>query len=552
VNSSELSLGSRTRAALLVGYAAVTFLSFPHPVGDHVVDLGVVLAWFGPALLLQGLAGLPPRRAATLGFAAGLVAHTAILHWIYIVTVVYGKAPAIAGAAGPLGLGGYIAAFTAAFGAGTALLARGRLDSPWTAALLWTALDHLRSVALSGFPWATLGYAQHQNTALLALVPYTGVYGLSFVSVLGGAALARGVADRAARRRPRADVWLALASVTAVHVAGIAGREAEVENDLARVRVAVLQGNIDQGVKWSEAWAERILANYEDLSREAASQGAEVIVWPESSVPGYVDVDPELRERLANLARDTGATFVLGVVGLEFDSRTRDPIFHDSAVVLDSRGGFGRRYDKAHLVPFGEYVPLRKTLGLFLEAIARGVAPDNVTPGPGPRALGVPASAGQGGVLTMGVPICYELLFPDLVRRMVDDGAEALLAITNDAWYGRTGAPYQFLAMTAMRSAETRVWTARAANTGVSAIIDSRGHVRSRTRIFERGLLVADVPLRPAPRGGSFYVRHGDLFAGACWIGTAVSGVIAWVRSRSKRQTGSSRSARQTDRKAIE
>ena len=99
------------------------------------------------------------------------------------------------------------------------------------------------------------------------------------------------------------------------------------------------------------------------------------------------------------------------------------------------------------------------------------------------------------------MPICYELLFPDLVRRMVDDGAEVLLAITNDAWYGRTGAPYQFLAMTAMRSAETRVWTARAANTGVSAIIDSRGRVRERTRIFERGLLVADVPLRPAPRG---------------------------------------------------
>ena len=101
---------------------------------------------------------------------------------------------------------------------------------------------------------------------------------------------------------------------------------------------------------------------------------------------------------------------------------------------------------------------------------------------------------------------------------MVDDGAEALLTITNDAWYGRTGAPYQFLAMTAMRSAETRVWTARAANTGVSAIIDSRGRVRSRTRIFERDLLVEDVPLRPKPRGGSFYTRHGDVFAFACWL----------------------------------
>jgi apolipoprotein N-acyltransferase len=536
------SLGSGRRYALLAGYAAVTFFSFPHPVGEGVVDLGLALAWFGPALLLLGLAGLSVRRAAKLGFAAGVVAHSAILHWIYIVTVVYGEAPVVAGLAGPLGLGCYIAAFTALFGAGAALLARARLDSPFSAALLWTAVDHLRSFALSGFPWATLGYAQHQNSALLALAPYTGVYGLSFISVLGGAALARAVADLAGRRRLRVDVWLALAAVAAVHVAGFAARVPEAEDDLEHVRVAVLQGNIDQGVKWSPAWADRILTDYEALSLEAASRGAEVIVWPESAVPGFVDADPQLRQRLANLARETRSTFVLGAVGLEFDPRSRDPIYFDSAVPLDFRGEFGRRYDKTHLVPFGEYVPLRGLLGFFLTAVARGVAPDNVTAGAEPRALMLLRPGGAGGRLTMAVPICYELLFPDLVRRMVDDGAEALLAITNDAWYGRTGAPYQFLAITAMRSAETRVWTARAANTGVSAIIDSRGRVRSRTRIFERGLLVEDVPLRPAPRGGSFYTRHGDVFAFACWIGTAVLGVIVrarlWGARRSERMHG--------------
>jgi apolipoprotein N-acyltransferase len=532
VTPADSPRGARVRLALLAGYAAVTFFSFPHPVGDRVLDLGVALAWFGPALLLLGLDGLSPARATLAGFAAGIAAHTAILHWIYIVTVVYGQAPAIAGVAGPLGLGAYIGAFTAVFGAGMALFARARLDSPWTAALLWTVLDHLRSFALSGFPWATLGYAQHQNVSLLALAPYTGVYGLSFVSVLGGAALARGAADLAAHRRPRAQVWLALVCVAAVQAAGSAFRVPVVEEDLPRVRVAVLQGNVDQGVKWSEAWADRILADYEDLSRQAVSQGAEVIVWPESAVPGYIDVDPALRRRLADLARDTGVTHVLGVVGLEFDPETRRPIFFDSAVSLDSRGEFGVRYDKAHLVPFGEYLPLRGILGFFLEAVATGMATDNVTAGSGPRALALPRPEVAGEPLTMAVAICYELLFPDLVRRMVDDGAQALLAITNDAWYGRTGAPYQFLAMTAMRSAETRVWTARAANTGVSAIIDSRGRVRERTRIFERGLLVADVPLRPAPRGGSFYTRHGDVFAGACWVGTAALGVIGWARRK--------------------
>jgi apolipoprotein N-acyltransferase len=192
---------------------------------------------------------------------------------------------------------------------------------------------------------------------------------------------------------------------------------------------------------------------------------------------------------------------------LEFASPSRETIFYDSAFVIDSTGEFVVRYDKSHLVPFGEYIPARDLLGYFRRAVARGIAPDNVTPGPGPMSLLIPLPGEPGERVKSGVPICYELLFPDLVRRMVDDGAEVLFAITNDAWYGRTGAPYQFLAITAVRSAETRVWTARAANTGVSAIIDSRGRVRARTRIFERGWLVEDVPLRRAPRGGSFYAE---------------------------------------------
>jgi apolipoprotein N-acyltransferase len=202
--------------------------------------------------------------------------------------------------------------------------------------------------------------------------------------------------------------------------------------------------------------------------------------------------------------------------------------FYDSAHVVEGDAHTGR-YDKSHLVPFGEYVPLRGLLGRFLKAVARGVADDNVTRGSGPRALSV-GLPGRDAPVTVGVPICYELIFPDLVRRFVKDGAGVLLALTNDAWYGRTGAPYQFLAMTAVRSAENRVWTARAANTGVSAIIDARGRVRERTGIFEEGFLVAEVPLLFPPRGGTYYSRHGDHFAWACWI--ASGAVLAASRGR--------------------
>jgi apolipoprotein N-acyltransferase len=506
--------GRRMRAALLAGYALATFLAFPHPIAGRVLDLGWLCAWLAPAFLVAGLTGLAPRAAAKRAFVAGLVAHTAVLHWIYVVTVTYGHAPAVAGVLAPAGLAAYVAAHTAGFGAAAAWLGARGAAGPLALAALWTVFDHLRSFSLSGFPWATLGYAQHENAALLAWAPWTGVYGLSFVTVLGGAALAELVRAPRSRR-----AVLALAAVVALHLAG-AGLAAHDGGDAGQptLRVAVVQGNIDQGVKWSPSHALRTLEIYESLTRRAAARGAALVAWPETAVPGSLERDPTLRGRVQALARETGVTLVVGGVGV--DEGPDGLRFYDSAFHVEPSGRTADRYDKAHLVPFGEYVPLRGLLGRVASAVARGIAPDDVSRGEGPRVLRIGAGE-SGAALPAGVPICYELLFPDLVRRFVASGASLMLAITNDAWYGRTGAPYQFLAITALRSAENRVWTARAANTGVSAFIDARGRVREQTAIFEEGLLVRDVPLRPPPLGGSFYTRHGDVWAFACWVGTA-------------------------------
>jgi len=573
------------RALVLAGYAAATFLAFPQPlealgggsweglwrgpgdgVSQGVWDGGLLFAWLAPAALVAGLRGLPPRRAALLGFVAGLAAHAAVLHWIYVVTVTYGHAPAAVGVVAPLGLAAYVALFPAAFGAGAAWLGPG-VAGPFVLAALWTALDHLRSFFLTGFPWATLGYALHRDPPLLALSAWTGVYGLSFAAVLAGAALAELV--RRPTRRPTGRrfvprrAWVALAAVGLLHALGAGLRLAEPApadaGSGASVRVAVLQGNIDQGVKWSPAWAERTLGIYEDLTRRAAGRGAELVVWPETAVPGSPSTDPALHERLAALAREVEATLVVGAVGVDSapggasgdasgggssgasGGWRADARFYDSAFVFGPDGALRGRYDKAHLVPFGEYVPLRGLLGRFASALARGIAPRDVSAGAGPAAVAVPRP-GSDAPVPAGVPICYELLFPDLMRRFVDDGAGVLLAITNDAWYGRTGAPYQFLAITALRSAESGVWTARAANTGVSGFIDARGRVRERTDIFERDLRVADVPLRPPPLGGTFYTRHGDVFAWGCWAALAAAGLGARAGGRRDRrgQGGSS------------
>jgi apolipoprotein N-acyltransferase len=518
--------GRAARLAWAAAFVLATFWAFPQVIAGRVIDLGLAVSWLAPACLLLALRGLAPGRAARLGFLAGLAAHGAVLHWIYVVTVRYGNAPPVVGVVAPLALASYIAAHTCLFAAAWSWLARRGVRSPFVAAALWAAVDHLRSFSLTGFPWATLGYAQHASPLLLGLAAWTGVYGLSFATALGGAGLAR-IVDR---RAPAAGLP-ALAVVLGLHALGPLAAPEPI-GDGPRLRVGVLQGNVDQGVKWSPAFAERTLAGYEALTRRAVEQGARVVVWPETAVPGSLSVHPDLAQRVAALARETGALLVVGSVGIEPSRagswREGEVRYYDSAFVIDAEGRVLDRYDKTHLVPYGEYVPLRALLGRFLSAVASGMTSGDVSPGEAPRAIALEPPGG--GALSAGIPICYELLFPDLVRRFVAGGAQLLLAITNDAWYGRTGAPYQFLAITALRSAETGVWTARAANTGVSAFIDERGRVRERTPIFETGLLVADVPLRSPEAPRTYYVRHGDVFAWTSWAAVAGAAVLAGRR----------------------
>jgi apolipoprotein N-acyltransferase len=519
------------RGAWLAAYALATFLSFPHPLGERVLDLGTPLAFAAPGLLWLGLAGLAPRRAFGVAFAAGLAAHAAVLHWIYVVTVTYGHAWPPVGVLAVLALAAWVALFTGILGSAGAWLAAAGRAGPFALAALWVAVDHLRGFAMTGFPWATLGYALHADRWLLALAPFTGVYGLSFAAALGGASLA---ALAGGRRGAAAAGLLALAGLHGLGaLAGAAPRPEPSES----LRVAVLQGNIDQGAKWSPAWADRTLQIYEALTRDAAARGARLVVWPETAVPGSPDADLDVRERLEALAREVRAVLVVGAVGLDgYDparrTRAGDLRYFDSAFVVDPRGGVRERYDKAHLVPFGEYVPLRDLFGRFVKAVATGIASADVSAGAAPRSVPLPDLDGASGDLPAGVPICYELLFPDLMRRFAADGARVLLAITNDAWYGRTGAPHQFLVITALRAAESRRWIARAANTGVSALIDERGGVRAQTRIFERGLLVGEVGLASPDEEPTFYVRRGDVFAGVCWAALAAVALSALLRDR--------------------
>jgi apolipoprotein N-acyltransferase len=262
-----------------------------------------------------------------------------------------------------------------------------------------------------------------------------------------------------------------------------------------------------------------------ELTRRAPRAGARLIVWPESAVAWRYDSDPFVAATLTGLAREAGAFLVVGN-----DDRTAHPgepeRLYVGAKLFDPKGRLTLRYHKVRLVPFGEYVPLQPLLTLGGRVAARLVQQvSDFTPGDA-------ALVGEADGRRVGVSICYEAIFPDYVRLFANDGADLLVNITNDAWYGTTSAPYQHFAMATFRAVENGVYLVRAANTGISGVVDPLGRIVERTPLFETALLVRDVP-RAVIR--TFYTRFGDVFAWAC---LAASALLTAAALRPKRAAG--------------
>jgi apolipoprotein N-acyltransferase len=501
-------------------YAVLTVLSFPHELpGGVSFDLGLVFVWLGPAALIVGIDGLTPGRAARAAFIASLAGHFVLFHWFFVVTVKYGGMPVWLGVLTPLAPALYVSIFTVLFAwVWTRYGATSRFPIV-IGAMLWVVIDWTRGHFLGGFPWATLGYGLHLDGPLVAWTRWTGVYALSFFAIVIAVALGRAWLSRGA-----ATIRSLALSVGCVAIAhGVGFWISQVDFDSAvTVRIAAVQGDIDQGQKWDADLRDRILETYLSLSTVAADEGAQWIVWPETAVPGLIEADPLIRSRIRRLASSRDVWLIVGATGVDFDPISRSvSSFFDSAFVFDPDGNMRDRYDKSHLVPFGEYVPLRDLLGRFFQSLARGLSTTDITAGPKPRTIRIEGAGVAADPLQIVVPICYELLFPHVVRRFGADGAGVMLAITNDAWYGRTGAPHQFLAMTTVRAAENGRWMVRAANTGISAIIDSHGRVREASALFEEAVLIADVPVS-TQASATFYARFGDVFVGLCVLGLAL------------------------------
>ena len=481
-----------------------------------VPGVGVsALAWIALAPLLLALArpfASPMDRrvgwAFRLGLATGVVYFAGTLYWVGGVMTLYGGISPLAAWPVAAALVAYLALFPAAFAAiqHRLLAAYGPL-ALLAAPFVWVATELARTHLFGGFPWVLVGYSQTTVLPVAQLASVVGVYGLSALVIAGSVAVVVTVLPEAGRGR-FAAVGATLGVVAAVVVWGqarVSGGGLTTVGD--RVRVGVVQGNVDQAEKWDPTRAGSIFDEYLRLTERAIDEGARLVLWPESSTPFSFGEDPAGAERVRALARATGTTLLIGSNEVVAGS---PPRWYNAAYQIRPDGEVGGIYRKIHLVPFGEYVPLKRLL-FFAAPLVEAVSDFS----PGDEAV-----VFESGGHRFSTAICYEIVYPSLVRRFVGGGSELLTTITNDAWFGRSGAPYQHFEQASMRAIEEGRYLVRAANTGISGIVDPYGRVVARSDLFETAVLTAEVryiDLR------TVYARIGDLFA---YVSVVLTGAL--------------------------
>ena len=463
-------------AAVLSGLLLAA--AFPHP------DVGVA-AWVALVPLMLVLRTATIRRALALGYICGLVFFGILFSWC-----------AVFGYAAWAALVPIQAVFTAVFAAVAAPMCRkGGWGAVFGVPAAWVAVEWLRALGPLGVSWGALSVSQHRNLPLLQAAALGGPYLLSFLVVMGNAAVAEAVSRR------RSQSLLASVVAAAVVVTAAVGGSARLR--MARMRLGgeeVIFGlaqagiNKEQGGHFSDP--EKLMRAYERLTIRLAYYHARIVVWPETTVPGLALMDPWLRYRLSGLAKRTGTALVFG----SFDPvGISDWHLQNCVVAFDRHGRVVGRYAKVHLVPFGEYVPAPASR--FRRFLRRwGVPEEDLVPGRRRDPMMVDG-------VSMGTLVCFESALCGASRELVKRGAQILVFVTNDAWFGRTAAPYQHLAFSPLRAVETGRYVLRAATTGITACFDPCG------RVVAAGPLGGElgIPVRAEIRNGKTpYVVLGD------------------------------------------
>jgi apolipoprotein N-acyltransferase len=460
-----------------------------------------LLGWIAVIPLFHAIREESLKNAFWLGWSTGVTYFLGSLYWITVTMIRYGGINMPLSTGILLLLAVYLALYIGIF----ALTIRYLSAFPIvvTAPVVWVALEYIRSFFFIGFPWNSLGYSQFLTSPIVQIAEFTSVYGVSFLLVLINATLYTVFFS--------SESWLfkkKLLGFSSICLVLTLGRGFYILNQSVNspktFTAAVVQGNIDQGVKWESDQRDRVFNIYKKLSLQTLSKNPNLIVWPETAVPFFFNFETDKRTELIKFIQDIKVPIVFGGIDAKKNATDQGYLYRNSAFFLSPEGKLLDKYDKISLVPFGEYVPYKKIL-FFVDKITTAVGELE----PGDRY----AVMTLGGDQTFGVVICFEVIFPNLVRKFIDRGGKFMVNITNDGWFGRTAGPYQHLAMATFRSIENRVPIVRAANTGISGFIDSYGRITASTNLFVEDVLTQDISL-----GNSitFYTQFGDIFAYIC------------------------------------
>ncbi len=559
----------------LLGLAAGTavLLDLPFPLAGPLPVWRSIFAWFALVPLLVGVLRLPQafpeekcrwrlRWAFLAGWLSGAIWFGANCYWVYNTMHVYGGMNAPLAALSLVLFSLYLGFWFGAFALALAVVREatfGRKNA-WLAfaavPFLWTAME-FAIARIPGFPWDQLGYSQIDNGLLMRLAPWTGVYGITFVLAGVNALLAAPVVLVPGQGRPpihkRWSIWrfsVLFCVVFAVESSlSHSGRPPKPEGEamamLVQPNLNVASDDVWVGPEWGRHIDEfRLLANNPCRPWFAGMPGngdehlgagcffntldpqppphASLVVWPESPAP-FRDVDPKFQSAMRMIAEADKAPMIVGAIGMDDDPATQQYKIYNSAVVFSQDGHAAGRYDKMHLVPFGEYVPHRE-LFFFVRQIAQSLTDMSVGTERKVFRINSADAGNANGAHRYGIFICYESVFGDEVRQFVRLGAEVLVNISDDGWYGDTSAPWQHLNMARMRAIENRRWILRDTNNGVTAAIDPYGTVRQSIPRHEVGALAAQFGYSSEI---TFYTAHGDWLAELCAI--VALGVVVWA-----------------------
>ena len=526
--SWESGVGSR-ELLLAAGSALLLIFSFP---GFNIW----IFAWVALVPLFFALENQKPLRAFLLSYLTGFILFRGTIYWLSHVSL-----------PGMLIVAAYLALYFGFFGLIVNFISSPRWNSNklqitdygllFYIPAAWVALEWARSYIFTGFGWALLGYSQSYNLPIIQIADMSGTYGVSFLIVMFNIAVFFAIKNFRNKKE-----FLIPVIMTAILIIAVLGYGLLRLNNVftgERLKVSVVQGNIPQVQKWDERFTGLIIEKYEALTKSCALEKPDLVVWPEASVPGFIENQKGLSEWVRGLVKLADAPLLVGAPRYE-EANGRE-LYYNSAFLFLKGGSPPRHYDKIHLVPFGEYVPLQN-LFFFVHRFA-------------PRPIGDFVGGKEFTVLRFpiersvreqdhswklmkkvgfGCLICFEDIFPDLARSLAKNNAGFLVNITNDAWFGRSSAAYQHAQASVFRAVENRINVVRAANTGLSCFIDQKGRIISKVSkdgkdIFIDGFRTQEIILS---RTRTLYTAYGDVFAYLCIFFTVLLCTQYAIRKR--------------------